>query len=149
MLPQKFFRFISSEIASGVILNMFALFVTLLFWYSRSRRGASARSYGAPYVRFIVVYICQAVETRAAHVYNRVWCNFFLMLTRLVRDYIQSCEEGRCCIRGRRGGGGGGNGPCVPPPPPPPPPGTAPAEVHGTNQCLVYFIYIPILTTLP
>ena len=44
MLPQKIFRFISSEIASGVILNMFALFVTLLFWYSRSRRGASARS---------------------------------------------------------------------------------------------------------
>ena len=43
MLPQKIFRFISSEIASGVILNMFALFVTLLFWYSRSRRGASAR----------------------------------------------------------------------------------------------------------
>ena len=42
--PQKIFRFISSEIASGVILNMFALFVTLLFWYSRSRRGASARS---------------------------------------------------------------------------------------------------------
>ena len=102
MLPQNFFGFISSEIASGVILNMFALFVTLLFWYSRSRRGAS---------------VCQAVETRAAHVYNRVWCNFFLMLTRLVRDYIQSCEEGRCCvhwIRGR-GGGGGGNGPCVPP----------------------------------
>ena len=65
MLPQNFFLFISSEIASGVILNMFALFVTLLFWYSRSRRGASARS---PYVRFIVV--CQAVETRAAHVYN-------------------------------------------------------------------------------
>ena len=40
MLPQIFFRFISSEIASGVILNMF----TLLFGYSRSRRGASARS---------------------------------------------------------------------------------------------------------
>ena len=111
MLPQNFFGFISSEIASGVILNMFALFVTLLFWYSRSRRGASARS---PYVRFIVV--CQAVETRAAHVYNRVWCNFFLMLTRLVRDYIQSCEEGRCCVHWIRGGGG--NGPCVPPPPP-------------------------------
>ena len=79
---------------------MFALFVTLLFWYSRSRRGASARS---PYVRFIVV--CQAVETRAAHVYNRVWCNFFLMLTRLVRDYIQSCEEGRCCVHWIRGRG--------------------------------------------
>ena len=49
MLPQKILRFISSEIASGVILNMFALFVrllfvTLLFWYSRLRRGASARS---------------------------------------------------------------------------------------------------------
>ena len=73
MLPQKIFRFISSEIASGVILDMFALFVTLLFWYSRSRRGASARS----------LHCC--VETRAAHVYNRVWCNFFLMLTRLVR----------------------------------------------------------------
>ena len=114
MLPQKIFGFISSEIASGVILNIFALFVTLLFWYSRSRRGASARSYGAPYVRFIVV--CQAVETRAAHVYNRVWCNFFLMLTRLVRDYIQSCEEGRCCVHWIRGRGGGGNGPCVPPP---------------------------------
>ena len=85
---------------------MFALFVTLLFWYSRSRRGASAR------------VVCQAVETRAAHVYNRVWCNFFLMLTRLVRDYIQSCEEGRCCVHWIRGGGGGGGsgmGPVFPP----------------------------------
>ena len=114
MLHQKFFGFISSEIASGVILNMFALFVTLLFWYSRSRCGAS---------------VCQAVETRAAHVYNRVWCNFFLMLTRLVRDYIQSCEEGRCCvhwIRGRGGGGGGGGG--MGPVFPPPPPGSAPVS---------------------
>ena len=56
VLPQKIFRFISSEIASGVILNMFALFVTLLFWYSRSRRGASARSYGARHTFASLLY---------------------------------------------------------------------------------------------